>query len=219
MTNTNTRSMRASATDYADEARGIAGQALETTKELANRAGEKVRDLRYGVKDLASKGASSVGEYAQATTRYVSEQPVRSALIAATTTDATTPGFAMAMVHPIFSVLITRPELVVDHVAGYAALVQEEASNVGLEVAKRVIAWAVAALGLLVFLVLAGVAVMLGAIHEFHWALVLAPGVALLVSVLAWSFARQRLPAKAFTELKAQLDADAQALRTLGAST
>lgn len=83
MTNTNTRSMRASATDYADEARGIAGQALETTKELANRAGEKVRDLRYGVKDLASKGASSVGEYAQATTRYVSEQPVRSALIAA----------------------------------------------------------------------------------------------------------------------------------------
>jgi ElaB/YqjD/DUF883 family membrane-anchored ribosome-binding protein len=83
MTNTNTRSMRASATGYADEARGIAGQALETTKELANRAGEKVRDLRYGVKDLASKGASSVGEYAQATTRYVSEQPVRSALIAA----------------------------------------------------------------------------------------------------------------------------------------
>ena len=125
----------------------------------------------------------------------------------------------MAMLHPIFSVLIHKPELVIDHMAGYAALVQEEASNVGLEVAKRVIAWAVAALGLLVFLVLAGVAVMLGAIHEFHWALVLAPGVALLVSVLAWSFARQRLPAKAFTELKAQLDADAQALRTLGAST
>jgi hypothetical protein len=125
----------------------------------------------------------------------------------------------MAMVHPIFSVLITRPELVVDHVAGYAALVQEEASTVGLEVAKRVIAWAVAALGLLVFLILAGVAVMLGAVHEFHWALVLAPAVALLVSVVAWNIARQRLPAKAFTELKAQLDADAQALRTLGAGS
>ena len=124
----------------------------------------------------------------------------------------------MAMVHPIFSVLITRPELVMDHVAGYASLVQEEASTVGLEVAKRVIAWAVAALSLLVFLLLAGVAVMLGAVHEFHWALVLAPGVALLVAVLAWNVARQRLPSKAFTELKAQLDADAQALRTLGAS-
>ncbi len=123
----------------------------------------------------------------------------------------------MPMVHPIFSVLITRPELVMDHVAGYAALVQEEASSVGLEVAKRVIAWAVAALGLLVFLVLAGVAVMLGAVHEFHWALVLAPGAALLVALVAWGLARQHLPSKAFTELKAQLDADAQALRTLGA--
>jgi hypothetical protein len=124
------------------------------------------------------------------------------------------------MVHPIFSVLITRPELVVDHVAGYAALVQEEASSVGLEVAKRVIAWGVAVLGLIVFLVLAGVAVMLGAVQgEFHWALVLTPGAALLVSVLAWNVARQKLPAKAFTELKAQLDADAQALRTIGART
>jgi hypothetical protein len=123
----------------------------------------------------------------------------------------------MAMIHPIFSVLINRPELVMDHVAGYASLVQEEASSVGTEVVKRAIAWAVAALGLLVFLVLAGVAVMLGAIHEFHWPLVLAPGTALLVSVVAWNIARQRLPAKAFAELKAQLDADAQALRTLGA--
>ena len=121
------------------------------------------------------------------------------------------------MVHPIVSVLITRPQLVVDHFAGYAALVREEASTVGVALARRVIAWAAAALGLLVFLILAGVAVMLAAVHEFHWALVLAPGAALLVSVVAWTVARQRLPAQAFTELKAQLDVDAQALRTLGA--
>ncbi len=122
------------------------------------------------------------------------------------------------MVHPIFSVLITRPELVVDHVAGYAALVQEEASSVGVQVAKRAIAWGVAVMGLLVFLVLAGVAVMLGVMQGgFHWILVIAPGAALAVSVVAWNVARQSLPAKAFTELKAQLDADAQALRTVGA--
>jgi hypothetical protein len=124
------------------------------------------------------------------------------------------------MVHPIFSVLIRRPELVMDHVAGYAALVQEEASTVGVEVAKRAIAWGVAIFGLVVFLVLAGVAVMLGAMQdEFHWALVAVPGAALAVSVIAWNVARQRLPAKAFTELKAQLDADAQALRAVGAQT
>lgn len=124
------------------------------------------------------------------------------------------------MVHPIFSVLITRPELVMDHVAGYAALVQEEASTVGVQVAKRVIAWGVAVLGFVVFLILAGVAVMLGAMQGgFHWVLVAAPGAALLLSIAAWSVARQRLPAKAFTELKAQLDADAQALRAVGART
>lgn len=124
------------------------------------------------------------------------------------------------MVHPIFSVLITRPELVMDHVAGYAALVQEEASSVGVQVARRVIAWGIAVLGLVVFMVLAGVAVILGVmLDEFHWILVAAPGAALLLAIVAWSVARQRLPAKAFTELKAQLDADAQALRAVGAQT
>jgi O-antigen/teichoic acid export membrane protein len=122
------------------------------------------------------------------------------------------------MVHPIFSVLISRPELVVDHVSGYASLMREEASTVGTEVAKRAIAWGVAILALVVFLVLAGVAAMLGVLHgTFHWILVIAPGVALAVAGAAWNVARRRLPEKAFTELKAQLDADAQALRTLGA--
>jgi hypothetical protein len=121
------------------------------------------------------------------------------------------------MVHPIFSVLISRPELVVDHVAGYAALAREEASSVGTEVAKRAIAWAAAVLGFVMFLVLAGVAAMLGAMQErFHIALVLVPGIALAVSAAAWSVARKRLPEKAFTELKAQLEADAQVLRTIG---
>lgn len=122
------------------------------------------------------------------------------------------------MVHPIFSVLITKPELVMDHVSGYAALVRDEASSVGMEVAKRAIAWGVTLFAFLVFLILAGVAVMLGAIEEqFHWAFVLVPAIALAISALAFTIARRRLPEKAFTELKAQLDADAQALRAIGA--
>jgi hypothetical protein len=47
-------------------------------------------------------------------------------------------------------------------------------------------------------------------------ALVLVPGIALAVSIGAWTVARKRLPEKAFSELKAQLDADAQVLRTIG---
>lgn len=122
------------------------------------------------------------------------------------------------MVHPIFSVLITKPELVMEHVAGYAALMREEASSVGIEVAKRAVAWAVTLFALLVFLILAGVAAMLAAVQDqFHWAFVIVPAIALAISGAAFTVARKRLPEKAFTELKAQLDADAQALRAIGA--
>jgi ElaB/YqjD/DUF883 family membrane-anchored ribosome-binding protein len=96
--NTHSKSLRAGASGYADEALGATGQALESTRQFANqaieKAGEKVRDLRYGAKELANKGVTTVseatsaaqkqlGQYAQATGRYVSEQPVKSALIAA----------------------------------------------------------------------------------------------------------------------------------------
>jgi hypothetical protein len=122
------------------------------------------------------------------------------------------------MVHPIFSVLITKPELVMEHVAGYASLMREEASSVGTEVAKRAVAWGVTLFAFLVFLILAGVAAMMGALHgAFHWILVVAPGIALAISVAAFTVARKRLPEKAFTELKAQLDADAQTLRAISA--
>jgi ElaB/YqjD/DUF883 family membrane-anchored ribosome-binding protein len=84
---TSTRTIRADANGYADDARGLASQALESTREYANqafdRAGSRFRDLRTGVKDIASRGASSMGEYAQATRGYIADEPVKTALIAA----------------------------------------------------------------------------------------------------------------------------------------
>lgn len=122
------------------------------------------------------------------------------------------------MVHPIFSVLINRPELVVDHVAGYAALMREEASSAGGQLVQRAIAWGLVVVGLLVFLILLGVAVMLGAMHErFDWALVIVPAVPLVLAVAGFVMARRPMPDKAFSELKAQLDADAEVLRAIGA--
>jgi uncharacterized membrane protein YqjE len=122
------------------------------------------------------------------------------------------------MLHPIFSVLVSKPELVMEHVAGYAALMRDEASSVGLEMAKRAVAWGVALFSALVFLILAGVAAMLWAVQDrFHWAFVIVPGIPLVLAVLGFLQARKRLPEKAFTELKAQLDADAQALRAIAA--
>ena len=122
------------------------------------------------------------------------------------------------MLHPIFSVLVTKPELVMEHVAGYASLMREEASTVGRGVAMRAVAWGVTLFSLLVFLILAGVAAMLAAVQEqFSWAFVIVPAIALALAAVAFSVARKPLPEKAFTELKAQLDADAKALRAIGA--
>ncbi|MCD6076909.1 MAG: hypothetical protein K0R89_847 [Ramlibacter sp.] len=122
------------------------------------------------------------------------------------------------MLHPIFSVLISKPELVMEHVAGYAALVRDEASTAGVQVAKRAIAWGVTLVSLLLFLILAGVALMLGAVNDrFHWALVVVPAIALVTAIAAFMVARKPLPDRAFGELKAQLDADAQVLRSIGA--
>jgi hypothetical protein len=126
----------------------------------------------------------------------------------------------MALVHPIFKVLIRRPELVVDHLSGYAALAQQEASTLGAGMLRRAIAWGVAAASLIVFLMLAGVAVMLGVmLGEFRWVLVLAPGAALAIALVAVQFARNPLPSQAFVELRGQLEADAQALRMAGANS
>jgi ElaB/YqjD/DUF883 family membrane-anchored ribosome-binding protein len=65
-----------------------------TAQSLADDAYERVRDLRHGVQDFASRGMSAasesaqiaqerLGRYASATGRYVTEQPIKSALIAA----------------------------------------------------------------------------------------------------------------------------------------
>mgnify|MGYP000331861674 CR=1 FL=1 len=68
----------------------------------------------------------------------------------------------MRLMHPIFSVLLKRPELLVDHVAGYATLAREEAATATGALARRAIGWAVAVLGFIMFLVLAGAAAMIG---------------------------------------------------------
>lgn len=117
------------------------------------------------------------------------------------------------MLHPVFTTLIKRPDLVADHVTAYVELVQQEASGLGADWVKRGVAWAVAAFGALLFLVLAGVALMLGAVTQFHWMLLAVPGAVLLMTLVALARARTPHREERFKELKAQLQSDAQALR------
>jgi hypothetical protein len=118
------------------------------------------------------------------------------------------------MLHPLFSVLVRRPDLLVDHVSGYAALIREEASEAGVELLQRSLAWVLAALLGLAFLVLAGVAMMLGVLlQQFHWVLVAVPALMLVLAVAAALKARVPLRSNSFADVKAQIDRDAQALR------
>lgn len=118
------------------------------------------------------------------------------------------------MLHPLFSTLVQRPDLVMDHVSAYAALFHQEASSAGSELLKRAVAWALAAVSGVVFLVLAGVALMMGVLHnQFNWVLVIVPAVALLLMAGAVMQALKPLNSERFPELKAQIDSDTLALR------
>jgi peptidoglycan/LPS O-acetylase OafA/YrhL len=118
------------------------------------------------------------------------------------------------MLHPLFSTLIQRPDLVADHIAAYGALFLEEATEAGEDVLTRVIAWLVAVLAGVVFLGLAGTAVMLGVLgNHFHWVLVAVPGVALMLTMAAVLRAQKPFGNKRFPELKAQINSDTKALR------
>lgn len=121
------------------------------------------------------------------------------------------------MLHPLFSTLVKRPDLVVDHVAAYAALAHQEAVNAGSDVLKRAAAWVLAVLTGVVFLGLTGVAVMLGLMqNQFHWVLVAVPAMALSLVVVAILRALKPWQTDRFSELKAQIDSDIRALRMVG---
>ena len=118
------------------------------------------------------------------------------------------------MLHPLFSTLIHRPDLLVEHLSGYAALLHEETSEVGAELLERSLAWVLVALCAAVFLALAGVALMLGVmLQQFHWVLVATPAAVLLLLALALVKARVPPRPSRFAELKAQVSRDADALR------
>lgn len=103
-----------------------------------------------------------------------------------------------------------------DHLSAYGSLFHREAASAGNDLMARAVAGVVAILALVIFMVLTGTAVMLGFLqNQFHWALIVVPGVALLLTVIAGAIVMKPLKSERFPELKAQIDSDAQALRTV----
>ena len=97
MNTPSTKSLRSSTPAYAADALSAAETALDSTRQLASqmlgRASDKVRDMRSGASQFATRGVDAASEaaaaaqkqlsrYADVTGRYVSQQPVKSVLIA-----------------------------------------------------------------------------------------------------------------------------------------
>ena len=120
------------------------------------------------------------------------------------------------MLHPIFTVLLRNPELIVNHLAGYAELIRAESSAVGQGFLKRVISGVISAISALLALTMLGVAVMLGVIHgSFNWILVIVPSVAAVIAIICAVIASRPAQRNAFLDLRDQLHADLEAFNKL----
>jgi ElaB/YqjD/DUF883 family membrane-anchored ribosome-binding protein len=75
---------------------------LDSTRRMAaealDRASSTMKELRAGMSDRASAAQRHMGDYAGASTRYVAEHPLKSALIAAAV-GAAVAGIVLAMRH------------------------------------------------------------------------------------------------------------------------
>lgn len=117
------------------------------------------------------------------------------------------------MLHPIFATVLRHPELIADHAANYAALLRLETAEASKGLIARLVAGTLAAASAVLALGLAGVAVMLGVLHgSFNWVLVIVPGTSVLIALIAGYLATRPAEFHGFSDLRAQVDADIQAL-------
>ena len=121
------------------------------------------------------------------------------------------------MLHPIYATVISRPDLVVDHLSAYAALASEEAASSGNDLKVRAIGLVVAGVFALLFLIFSGIAVMLGVLQgQFHWVLAAVPGAMLAIALIALVSSRRPPPGQRFAELRRQMASDVDLLRAAG---
>lgn len=126
------------------------------------------------------------------------------------------------MLHPIFHLVATQPQLLGQHAHAYGELVSTELSTQAGVWTRRALLTALALCLLVVCAVLAGVAIMLWAAlatdPRTAWVLILVPSAPGIAAIVCYLVARHRsaTDAQAFAELRRQLQADMALLRELG---
>ena len=119
----------------------------------------------------------------------------------------------------IWNLFLTRPQLLADHMGGYAALIRDEAELAMAYLRYRLCLWVVLVMCTMVFLGLLGMAMMLWAttpdatlIHA--WVFILVPSLPLTGAVLAWIAMKRSPPQPVWDVLQGQITTDMALLST-----
>lgn len=123
------------------------------------------------------------------------------------------------MIHPVFRLAASQPLLLAEHAAAYAGLVSEELVSRGTSLKRRVALQLAGAAGLLVAIMLAGVALLLWASlpdagFRAPWLLWLVPALPAVLGGWALWLAQEPDTSEPFASLRSQLAQDAALLRT-----
>jgi uncharacterized membrane protein YqjE len=124
------------------------------------------------------------------------------------------------MIHPLFRLIASEPQMIADHVEAYVDLVGEEMGNVTAKWKLQAISFALIGVLALLFLTFAGVALMLWAAAppdglRAPWALIVVPLVPALAAAGLWFTAKSADKGQGFPAIKAQFAADAAMLRSV----
>ena len=124
------------------------------------------------------------------------------------------------MLVPLFNLVTHRPDLIIEHLAGYLKLAQDELAEVKQQVIRRAVASAVALIFAIAFIVLAGVALMLASISTQSQSanaptvmLIAVPAIALVAAIIAAIAALKAAPAQTSASFADHIQRDIQAFR------
>ncbi len=128
------------------------------------------------------------------------------------------------MLHPLFHLIATQPQLLGDHAQAYGELISTELATQATALKRRTLYGALALCFMGVAIVLAGVALMLWATlvtapaQTTAWVLILVPAIPTVLGLVCYRLARTQGAADdpAFAELRRQVQADMALLRGLG---
>jgi hypothetical protein len=129
------------------------------------------------------------------------------------------------MIHPLFRLIASEPQMLADHVEAYSELVAEEVGAVTSQWKRRAALQALSLCGIVVAAMLIGVALMLWAVVPVDsmtapWMLIAAPAIPVVLAL--WAHWAARAPAAqehGFKAIREQLAADAAMLRSVSASS